>query len=375
MIGNSLLETAASWLLTYALHSTVLLMAAWLVTSRRLLRSTVAHDTLWRAALVGGILTTSLQLTFEPVAGRFDLGASPTVAASPAFAPPDVAADSDPVADGTPPVVARVPGRGTSVSMAPPVDGVLAAAPPVASGAVARAGDWLAGLPWIGVALGLWLAGAAVGVGRFLVARIKVGRLLASRREVGDPDLLNITKTFATIAGVRRPVRLTWSPDIATPVAFRSEICLPKRALAELSREHLQGILAHEVAHIARKDPFWMATGLLLSRVFFFQPLNGLARRRMRVIAEYLCDDWAVTHIGTKLSLAECLAEVATWITHSRRFALFPTMAEDGSHLVRRVERILNPGNAPTAWAPHRMRMPLAASALVAVGITVPGFP
>src|SRR6185503_15108787 len=63
-------EHIASWLFTYALHSTVLLAAAWLVTWR-LVRSHDVRDVIWKSALVGSLITTTLQagLGFVPVGG------------------------------------------------------------------------------------------------------------------------------------------------------------------------------------------------------------------------------------------------------------------------------------------------------------------
>ena len=74
-------EHIASWLFTYALHSTVLLAAAWLVTWR-LVRSHDVRDVIWKSALVGSLITTTLQagLGFVPVGGLVSIvgmGAAP----------------------------------------------------------------------------------------------------------------------------------------------------------------------------------------------------------------------------------------------------------------------------------------------------------
>ncbi|HKP74798.1 MAG TPA: hypothetical protein VJT67_04610, partial [Longimicrobiaceae bacterium] len=56
---SPVIERAAAWLLAYAIHSTLLLGAAALASLR--LRDHGWRDTLWRAALVGGVLTVTLQ--------------------------------------------------------------------------------------------------------------------------------------------------------------------------------------------------------------------------------------------------------------------------------------------------------------------------
>ena len=59
---------AVAWLLTYLLHSTILLGGAWLLSATRAVRSPVVQDTVWKVCLVGGLLTATIQ-TAWPVEG------------------------------------------------------------------------------------------------------------------------------------------------------------------------------------------------------------------------------------------------------------------------------------------------------------------
>src|SRR5256884_8916222 len=76
-------------------------------------------------------------------------------------------------------------------------------------------------------------------------------------------------------------------------------------------------MLAHELAHLARRDSLWLAGASLIERFFFFQPLNRLARRELETTAEYLSDEWATRKTGSPVALAKCLATVAEWIQAS----------------------------------------------------------
>ena len=59
----SLLATlGVAWLLTYAVHSTALIGGVWLAERAGLLRSLRLRDLAWRTALVGGLVTATLQL-------------------------------------------------------------------------------------------------------------------------------------------------------------------------------------------------------------------------------------------------------------------------------------------------------------------------
>src|SRR4051812_5303966 len=53
-------STALAWLLTYAIHSSVLLSLAWLLVRARRW-SPGASELLWKSAMLGGILTASAQ--------------------------------------------------------------------------------------------------------------------------------------------------------------------------------------------------------------------------------------------------------------------------------------------------------------------------
>ena len=68
------LPVVGSWLLTYLLHSTLLLGTVWLLT-RRLVQAAVVRDLLWKAALIGGFATATLQLGlgFKPLGGAVAL--------------------------------------------------------------------------------------------------------------------------------------------------------------------------------------------------------------------------------------------------------------------------------------------------------------
>src|SRR5881628_2361550 len=130
---------------------------------------------------------------------------------------------------------------------------------------------------------------------------------------------------------------------ISSPVAIGlSEICVPELALSELGAEQQRSMLAHELAHLARRDSLWLAGASLIERFFFFQPLNRLARRELETTAEYLSDEWAMRKTGSAVSLAKCLATVAEWIQASPLGVPVAGLAERRSLLVSRISRLLD---------------------------------
>jgi hypothetical protein len=128
--------------------------------------------------------------------------------------------------------------------------------------------------------------------------------------------------------------------------------------LDRLEPSEQESMLAHELAHHVRRDPAWLAVAHLLERVFFFQPLNGVACRRLRKLAELHCDAWAAEQTGDRLTLARCLAEVAGWIVQQRAEpALMRVMGMAGSPsaLRQRIMRLLDDA-APSPARARRVR-------------------
>src|SRR6185437_4150705 len=314
--------TMFAWLLTYLIHSSVLLGLVWLVTRRGRLEPAVS-DLLWKVALLAGLVTGTIQSRLQlstPAAMTLPAAALPPA--------PTVAEPAAPMADhSTTSTTSRTSTTSTTSTALP-------------------------SLPLLTVLL--WAA-IALASSLYYVARrlILVGRL-ADRRAVSDGPLAATLADLKRTTGYRRPVRLTMARTISSPVALGlSEICVPELALSELGAEQQRSMLAHELAHLARRDSLWLAGASLIERLFFFQPLNRLARRELETTAEYLSDEWAMRKTGSAVSLAKCLATVAEWIQASPLGVPVAGLAERRSLLVSRIARLLE-GRLPQSPASRR---------------------
>jgi len=306
---NPFASSVLAWLLTYLIHSTVLLGVAWLVTRRHRLEP-AASDILWKVALLAGLVTGTIQ-------SRLELS-TPAAVTLPAAAVPQVEPLAQPAAPANP--APLTPGWRPGLTH------------PTSSRAPS--------LPLVVVLLWGFIALAS---SLYYVARrlILIGRL-ADRRPVTGGPLAATLADLRRITGYRRRVHLTMARTISSPVALGlSEICVPELALSELGAEEQRSMLAHELAHLARRDSLWLAGASLIERFFFFQPLNRLARRELETTAEYLSDEWAMRKTGSAVSLAKCLATVAEWIQASPLGVPVAGLAERRSLLVSRISRLL----------------------------------
>ncbi|HVH68390.1 MAG TPA: M56 family metallopeptidase [Gemmatimonadales bacterium] len=332
-----------AWLLTYLIHSTVLLGLVWLVTRLRRIEPAVS-ELLWKVALVAGLVTGTVQARLQvspPAALTLPAAALPTAGEV------TVRSGESPVGPGT---------EATSTGPhhpAPPSTALRT--PSLALFAV---------LLWGLIALSSSL---------YYVARrlILVGRL-ADRRPVTDGPLAATLADLLRTTGYPGRVRLSMARTISSPVALgTAEICVPELALSDLGVEQQRSMLAHELAHLARRDPLWLAGASLMERVFFLQPLNRVARRALETAAEYLSDEWATQKTGSAVSLAQCLATVAEWIQASPLGVSVAGLAERRSLLVSRVSRLLE------ERLPHKpaARRGWAAVAVLGVAATIAAAP
>lgn len=356
----TLILLLVAWLLTYLLHSTLLIGGAWLLERVGAVRSPLSRDTLWKVALVGGLLTASAQLALrlQPFAGH--------VALSSRANSPFIAVDAVRPADSVRATLTAASARTAAAD-----------APALTAPTAPTAHRLLSGVhvSWPAMLLYLWLMGALALSIRLGMVRSGLRRRLRARRPVAGGPLVATLSQLCAAAGLRRPVRVTICRELRGPIAFgTSEICLPARVCA-FDPAGQRAVLAHELGHLVRRDPAWLLAAAVVESVLFVQPLNRLARRRLQEVAEYLCDDWAADRTDGGVALARCLAEVASWMQAGPQLAPVSGMAENRSQLVARVQRLLDGargGNGGTGarWA---VRMAAGVLALAAVGWTAPG--
>lgn len=424
MIESWIVPTAA-WLLTFAAHSTVLLLVALGIVAMLGRRSAAVRERVLKLGILGGLVTSGLHVAYdlEPFGGSLclvrgyvaieDTGAYGSARASDGTATRGLELDSGGPIHAEPVSIEPVsiePGlAASSDSMGPvelvdcpcqaddgpwaaaslgnerPTDAAIAAmrsveAGPVSlgpeSGAAEQAGlrarplPFIARLPWINAVLIAWGLGALFGLGLLIRSWHRLRVAIADRRPLHDPTIDGWLRSW--LPG--RAIRVTTCAGIQSPLSLgvlRPEICLPDRVLFELGPEERQALLAHELAHLERRDPAWLLVCRALENLLFFQPLLRVARRRLFESAESLCDLRAAQRTGGQLALASCLTEVADWVSGARSVPLTVAMAATRSEVGRRIEDLLEGNGAvstPRRWVPWGYGL-----ALVVVPVLVPG--
>src|SRR6185312_15780460 len=222
--------------------------------------------------------------------------------------------------------------------------------------------------PWLAR---LWLAGAMILWLRLLLTWMAAGRMTFRQVQPAPSEWqLSLNRLRARIQVTRR-VRLLVSSLIQGPVVIgwlRPVILVPVSALAGVPCEHMEALLAHELAHIRRHDYLINILQSVAEATLFYHPAVWWISRHIRMERENCCDDVAVSVTGDPLVYVLALSNL-----ESRRSAsVAPALAANGGSLKHRIARLLgvrSPAPVPGAIAAVLV---LLLTAWVAVSQTSP---
>ena len=264
-----------------------------------------------------------------------------------------------------------------SMQVVSPPGAAVAPASPVPVAQPAATADRIAGS-----IVPVWAIGAALNLAMLLIGMWRLTRLsggpedppqrgrsarVPGRNTTISESLRETSKAF----GLRRSVTIVRSERDAVLVTWgvlRPKVVLPVDADA-WTRERVDVVLAHELAHIARGDWLIQMVAEICKAIYWFNPLFWIACARLRHESERACDD-AVMNLGiTSHVYASELLQLARSFGRRRQAWLpAPAMAARPSNLERRVRAMLNarldrgPITRGGRWA----------AALVALAIALP---
>src|ERR1700722_8432350 len=184
---------------------------------------------------------------------------------------------------------------------------------------------------WFGGVLLLSLRPAA---GFFLIERMRIKKGAPVTR-VLHARCLELQRRM----GLSRVVQYRESLQLQAPAVvgwFRPVVLLPISALTGLSAQQLELVIAHELAHVKRLDPFVNLFQIAAETLLFYPPAVWWLSKKIRAERENCCDDVAIAVCGNAVEYARALAAMAEWQSVP---AL--AMAANRSPLAERVARLL----------------------------------
>lgn len=129
------------------------------------------------------------------------------------------------------------------------------------------------------------------------------------RRQLASTVHVAFYYSFALdmLTGLSRLFALPRKPELRLLLGYgspwvvggrRPKIVMPQSWLQSCSAEQLRLAMAHELAHLSRRDLYWNQLVALCRIVFFFHPLVAWATRRYSAAQELACDELALRRTG-----------------------------------------------------------------------------
>ncbi len=148
----------------------------------------------------------------------------------------------------------------------------------------------------------MWLLGTVLLLGWTLLRVLRFRHWLVRTWQPAPPELRD------EVAGIGLRLGLTRIPAVHTTAARvspmvcwtggRVRVVVPSFLLAALDRHELRAMLAHELAHVRRRDHLVRWLEWLACSAFWWNPVAWWARRELRTTEEASCDALGAATLG-----------------------------------------------------------------------------
>ena len=227
--------------------------------------------------------------------------------------------------------------------------------------------------PMAPVLVSLWATVSAALVTARVVRSVRFRREMLALATPVEPRVAAIVLRLARAMAIAPPRVLVVDRAIggAAVLGVRDPVLLVDRTtLTHLDHEELEGVLAHELAHVARRDNLVAWAVAAVRDIAFFVPGGGWAVRGLHRERESAADHDAVVVTGRPAALASGLLQVVEHAAAARRVPHGCAALVPSSSVVERVQLLLR-DDRPSRRE-HRLELALAAAvSLVAVAAAV----
>lgn len=181
---------------------------------------------------------------------------------------------------------------------------------------------------------------------------------------------VRVVATLAKTGELRRDLDITivdsTQPVCLTAGLFRPRVLLSRGLFNALSAGEQAVVLAHEQAHVRRRDAF-VASFVRALAVVHLPRVGSWLVRELEIAAEQACDEEAAAAVADRVSVAAAILTMERTLQHAAAPQLDPVAVAFGARAVeRRVEALLT---EPTP--PQSLRVVAFSLGVVLVGVLV----
>jgi beta-lactamase regulating signal transducer with metallopeptidase domain len=208
-----------------------------------------------------------------------------------------------------------------------------------------------------------WLAVAAVRIRRF--------RLLLRHARAAPDEVQQQGRVLAASLGLRRCPPALFVPAPLSPLLWAlvgpPRLLLPEALWKSLTEQQRGTLLAHELAHLRRRDHWVRWLELVVLGLYWWHPVAWWARRELREAEEQCCDAWVLWALPDAAEVyARALLQTLAFLSQSRPpLPVGASGAGRVSLLKRRLTMILRGSTSRALGWPGLVALLLVAAALL----------
>lgn len=232
------------------------------------------------------------------------------------------------------------------------------------------AATWTAVRPAL---MGIWIAG--VGLVALLAGMriVRFQRLLAGTLPA-EQRYQSVADDLATRLGLRCSPDVRMAASAIAPLVWclgaRAMVVIPRSLLAALDEQQTAMVLAHELAHLRRRDHWVRVIELAVSVLYWWNPLVWWIRRQLRTAEEQCCDAWvAWAYPDRSHDYAQSLLKSAELLSSQLPLAGLASPFLNAQTLKSRIEMVLMNRSQRTASRSAALGLALLAAAVIPVGV------
>lgn len=239
------------------------------------------------------------------------------------------------------------------------------------------------GIPLLPLLSAVWATGTLV---LLILAAIRVRRFRRLLRHAAPAaaDLNEHARELAARLGCRGVPTLLMTtarvPPLLWGIGRRTVILLPRELFDELDAEQRRAVLAHELAHYARRDHLVRWFEFAVRSVYWWHPVAWLAGRKLREAEEQCCDAWVVHLLDGEDSArryADTLLKTVDFLTAARPVPPLATgitpVRRSLRPFHRRLTMLITQRPNPTLSWPTRLCLLALAAAVLPASIVAVG--
>jgi len=189
--------------------------------------------------------------------------------------------------------------------------------------------------------LAVWLGGMVLFLLKLVLSLILVQRL---RTGTEHPALSYSLSKIRRRLRVTKPVSILESSLAATPVLvghLKPIILFPIGLVNTLTTEEVEGIIAHELAHVMRSDYLVNILQCIVEAIYYYHPAVWWITANIKLERENCCDDIALAGGISPVTYSTALVKLQE-LSHVPTMSLAMAASGDRHQLLNRIKRILN---------------------------------